>query len=44
MGNNGTIIILRWVCQYNMQTNLNGLKQLVICDVNVFVCKICNIC
>ncbi len=44
MGNNGTIIILTWMCEYNLQINLNGLEQQIICDVNVIVCKIYTIC
>jgi hypothetical protein len=44
MGNNGTIIILRSVCEYNLQINLNGLEQQIICDVSVIVCKICSVC
>ncbi len=27
MGNKGTIIVMRKMCEYSLQMNLNGLKQ-----------------
>jgi hypothetical protein len=44
MGKNGIVIIWRWVCEYNLQINLNDLEQHIICDVSVIVCKICSVC
>jgi len=43
MGNIGTLIILKSMCEYNLQINLNGLKQQFICDVSATMCKICSV-
>ncbi len=41
MGNNGTIIVMKIMCEYSLQINLNGLKQHIICDLNAIMCTIC---
>jgi hypothetical protein len=42
LGNNGTItIMIKKKCEYNLQINLNGLKQQIIHDLSTIVCKIC---
>jgi hypothetical protein len=35
MGNNGTMIITRWMCEYSLQLNLNGLKWKIVCNLKV---------
>jgi hypothetical protein len=37
-------MILKWLCEYNLQINLNGLEQHIVCDLSVIVCKIWNVC
>ncbi len=39
MGNNGTVTLLRWMCEYMLQLNLNGLEQQIVCDLRPIVCK-----
>jgi hypothetical protein len=32
---------MRKICEYNLQIDLNGLKQQIIHDLSVIVCIIC---
>ncbi len=43
MGNSGIVTLLRWMCEYMLQLNLNGLEQQIVCDLKPIVCTICSV-
>jgi hypothetical protein len=42
-GKYGIGTVMRWMCEYNLQTNLNGLEQYIVCDLCAIVCIICSV-
>jgi hypothetical protein len=37
LGNNGIVIVMRRMCEYSLQINLNGLEQQNVCKLSVIV-------